>query len=246
MNQKLVSIVIPAYNEEENIVDCIQSIKNQSYKGPKEIIIVDNNSIDNTNALAQNEGVTVIIEKMPGVCAARQAGTLLARGEIIVSSDADTTFPTDWLENIMKTFEINPDIVAIGGPFILKNAPWWGELIYGNLVFGIIKFAYYFSGRSMLFGSNTAFKKEAWEGYDITVNQGGDEVLLLRQLRRKGRIIFLPNNSVLTSSRRMDKGFLHFLIFYVFDYFFCLIFGRNLVAPRSIRIPKEKLKAQIL
>jgi glycosyltransferase involved in cell wall biosynthesis len=243
MNKKLVSIVIPAYNEQEGIVECIQSIKNQSYKGPKEIIIVDNNSIDNTNTLAKGEGVTVIVEKLPGVCAARQAGTLLAKGEIIVSTDADTTFPTDWLENIMNAFEKNPDIVAVGGPFILKNAPWWGELIFSDLVFGIVKSAYYFSGRSMLFGSNTAFKKEAWEGYDITVNQGGDEVLLLRQLRKKGRILFLPNNSVLTSSRRMDKGFLYFLIFYVFDYFFSLIFGRNLVPPRAIRIPQEKLKS---
>jgi glycosyltransferase involved in cell wall biosynthesis len=243
MNQKLVSIVIPAYNEQEGIVECIQSIKNQSYRGPKEIIIVDNNSIDNTNALAKSEGVTVIVEKIPGVCAARQAGTLLAKGEIIVSSDADTTFPVNWLENIMNAFEKNPDIVAVGGPFILKNAPWWGELIFSDLVFGIVKAAYYFSGRSMLFGSNTAFKKEAWEGYDINVNQGGDEVLLLRQLRKKGRILFLPNNSVLTSSRRMDKGFLHFLIFYVFDYFFSLIFGRNLVPPRAIRIPKEQLKS---
>jgi len=71
-----------------------------------------------------------------------------------------------------------------------------GPLTIGN-VFGIVKAAYYFIGRSMLFGSNTAFKKEAWEGYDINVNQGGDEVLLLRQLRKKGRILFLPNNSVI-------------------------------------------------
>jgi glycosyltransferase involved in cell wall biosynthesis len=243
MNEKLVSIVIPAYNEQEGIVECIQSIKNQSYKGPKEIIIVDNNSIDNTNALAKSEGVTVIVEKIPGVCAARQAGTLLAKGEIVVSSDADTTYPTDWLKNIMNAFENNPDVVAVGGPYVLKNSPWWGHIIFSGLIFGAVKTAYYFTGHSMLFGSNTAFKKEAWEGYDTSKNQGGDEVLMYKQLRRKGRILFLVNNSVLTSSRRLDKGFFYFLIFYGFDYFYSLFFGKNLVPPRAIRIPKEQLKS---
>lgn len=242
MNQKLISIVIPAYNEQENIVACIQSIKNQSYKGLKEIIVVDNNSTDDTNFLAKKEGVIVISELIPGVCAARQAGTEIAKGDIIVSSDADTVFPVDWLEKIMNVFLENPDVVAVGGPFVLKNPPWWGYFIFTGIVFGIVKTSYYLTGRSMLFGSNTAFKKEAWEGYDITVMQGGDEILLLKQLRRKGKIIFLVDNSVITSSRRLEKGFLHFLIFYVFDYFYSLAFGRSLVPPRAIRIPKEKLK----
>ena len=53
----LVSVVVPAFNEEINIVNCIKSIKNQSYKGKVEIIIADNGSTDHTRELALKENV---------------------------------------------------------------------------------------------------------------------------------------------------------------------------------------------
>lgn len=241
MNSKLVSIVIPAHNEEGGIRQCIVSLKKQTYT-PIEIIVSDNGSTDATAAIAREEGVVVVSEPMPGVCAARQKGTEKASGVIVVSTDADTVFRPDWIKNIVDAFDKNPDAVAVGGTFLLDDkAPWWGNVVFKGLIFGMMRAFYAVRKKPFnLFGSNTAFKKEGFEGYNVKLNQGGDEVVLLRQLEKKGKIIFLFNNPVITSSRRLDKGFLHFMIFYAIDYFYSLATGKSMVAPRAVRMQKEK------
>ncbi len=240
-NQKeLISIVIPAHNEEYLIRDCLQSLKKQKHDGPMEIIVVDNNSTDNTAKIAREEGAIVVFEHTPGVCSARQAGTTYAHGSIIISTDADSSFPADWVQRIYDAFEKHKNVVVVGGSFDMVDAPWWGE-IYTGLIFGLLKLNYRLTGRiACVFGSNTAFRKSAWEGYDTTMLQGGDEVVLLKQLKKHGDALMLFDNKISTSSRRLKKGFFHFLIFYVGDYFFCLLTGKSLVAPRAIRLQKEK------
>jgi len=62
MDKPLVSIVIPAYNEQKNIKKCLESIKAQDYTGPREVIVCNNNSSDNTAQIALDEGVLVVFE----------------------------------------------------------------------------------------------------------------------------------------------------------------------------------------
>lgn len=238
---ELISVVIPACNEERDIRECLQSLKKQTYSNI-EIIIADNASTDNTAKIAKQEGAIVVYEAMPGVCAARQKGTERAKGTIIVSTDADTVFSPDWIQKIADTFQKDKNIVAVGGTFRLdEKSPWWGNFLFTGIVFGIMRVLYRTTGKPFnLFGSNTAFRREAFEGYDVKLNQGGDEVVLLRQLQKKGKVVFIFNNPVITSSRRLDKGFLHFIIFYVFDYFYSIATGKSMVAPRAIRLQKEK------
>lgn len=240
-NQQLISIVIPAHNEEKNLRECLESLKKQTYT-PIEVIVADNGSTDDTGRIAKEEGAIVVYEPMAGVCAARQKGSERATGSIIVSTDADTVFSPTWIQTIAETFEKDKKIVAVGGTFRLdEKAPWWGNVIFAGIVFGIMRIMYKTTGKPFnLFGSNTAFKKDAFEGYDVRLNQGGDEVVLLRQLEKKGKVVFIFNNPVITSSRRLNKGFLHFMIFYVFDYFYSIATGKSMVAPRAIRIQREK------
>lgn len=236
MEQKLISIVIPAYNEKENIVKCIQSINAQDYQGLKEVIVVDNNSSDNTAELARQEGARVISELNVGVIFAREAGAKIARGEIIVQTDADTIFPSDWLSRIVTTFSQNKEAVAVIGSFKFFDGPWWGKPFVG-LLFGITNFVYKISGRLVYIpGCNTAFKKESWHGYDLSLDQGGDEVALLKSLKKEGPIIFLRNNAALTSARRLKKGLLYnifviLIFYYIFDYTFRRITGRSILTP---------------
>ncbi len=93
-----------------------------------------------------------------------------------------------------------------------------------------------------LYGSNTAFKKSSWEGYNVNMNAGGDEVALVRQLSKKGKIVFLFDNTVYTSGRRMKKGFLHFVIFYLFDYIYCLLTKKTIIPPRAVRLKNKNNK----
>ncbi len=240
MTSPFVSIVIPAYNEEKNIVRCLQSLNAQSYTGLREIIVVDNSSSDATGALAQKEGATVIFEAKQGVIYARETGTRAAKGEIIIQTDADTTFPKDWLEQIMKAFSDNPEAVAVIGSFVFENAPWWGKYFTG-LLFGITDLANRMIGRMVYIpGCNTAFKKASWHGYNLNLDQGGDEVALLKQLRKEGKIIFLRHNTALTSARRLKKGLLYnifvtLLFYYVFDLIMRRLIGKSMTSYPKIR-----------
>ena len=245
MVKPLISIVIPAYNERKNIKTCLDSIKAQEYSGLFEIIVCNNNSSDNTAQIAKDEGATVVFEDRPGVIFARETGTKAAKGEIIVQTDADTYYNKDWLSRIMDTFEKNPEAVAVIGSFKFFDGPWWGKAFSG-LLFGITNFFYILCGRLIYIpGANTAFKRKYWHGYNLKLDQGGDEVALLKELKKEGKIIFLRNNAVFTSARRLSKGLLYnifviLIFYYIFDYSFRKITGRSIVAAFPRIRDKEK------
>jgi glycosyltransferase involved in cell wall biosynthesis len=228
----IFSIVIPAHNEERFIADCLKSLKAQNFHGNFEIIVVDNNSSDNTALLAKKDGVKVVFEPKKGVCAARQTGTEAANGSIIISTDADTTFAPDWLSKIGKSFMEDAQIVAVSGPCSYINAPWWGN-VYTNILFGIDKIIFrLFKKVWYTPACNIAFKKEVWPGYNIELKQGGDEFDFLRKIKKMGKVKFLEDNVVFTSSRRLRKGLFYnllitLLFYYLFNYFLGLIFSKS-------------------
>ncbi|MBI3573213.1 MAG: glycosyltransferase family 2 protein [Candidatus Kerfeldbacteria bacterium] len=229
---KQVSIVIPAYNEARYLEACLASLKAQDFSGVFEIIVVDNNSSDDTAAIASRLGARVIIEPTRGVCAARQAGTLAASGEVVLSTDADTTFPPNWLTRIWVEFSRDPEVVAVAGVVQYINAPWWARL-YTRALFGTTNARYKLSGRvGYITACNTAFRKKAWSGYNTQFTQGGDEFGLLAQLKPKGKIVFQPDNTVFTSSRRLRRGlwynmFVTIMLYYCVDYLLAKVTGKS-------------------
>ncbi|MDQ2850675.1 MAG: glycosyltransferase [Actinomycetota bacterium] len=235
------SVVIPAYNEQCTIGACLASLAVQDFAGLVEIIVVDNNSCDGTAAVARVHGATVIGESTPGVCHARQCGTAAACGQIIVSTDADTVFPSSWLSQIDASFVSCPDLVATCGPCVFVQGPWWSGP-YTTALFAITSWIHRRTGR-VLYASatNIAFRREAWGGYDTAMTQGGDELGLLRSLRAKGQVDFDPDRVTQTSSRRLHRGliyniFVTCLYFYLFAYHLNRIMGRPVIgAAPAIR-----------
>jgi glycosyltransferase involved in cell wall biosynthesis len=217
------SVVIPARNEENFLGDCLDSLLDQDFPGAYEIIVVDNNSTDRTASVAMARGVKLVSEAQPGVCRARQAGTSAAVGEIVVSTDADTVYGRDWLSRIDSAFLADPAVVAVAGPCRFVDAPWWGRIYAGSL-FRSVNFLSRVTGRvPYVAAANLAFRKDAWHGYDTHATQGGDELGLLRGLRRRGAVRFDAGNPVFTSSRRMRRGLAYnfavtFLFYYVIGY----------------------------
>ena len=229
------SIVIPAYNEETYIGNTLDSLQKQDFAGTFETIVVDNNCTDRTTEIVKSyKKVTLIAEKRPGVCWARQAGTEAARGEIIISTDADTTFSSDWLTNIDRQFRKSDKIVAVCGGCQFVNAPWWGR-IYPKLLFGAVYgFSLLFKKPFYITATNTAFKKSAWDGYDMEQTQGGDELGLLHKLRNRGEVKFTNKYVVYTSSRRLEHGlwynlFVTCLYYYLTAYYVNRLFNRRII-----------------
>lgn len=108
----LVSIVIPAHNEEKFIEKCLQSFLNQTYKNI-EIIVVDDNSDDNTAEIVKKYPVKLIQhQKCLGEAATRSDGTKEAKGEIILHGEADAIYPSDYIEKSLKYFR-DPEVMAV-------------------------------------------------------------------------------------------------------------------------------------
>jgi glycosyltransferase involved in cell wall biosynthesis len=234
--QPRFSVVIPCYNEENYLGDTLDSLKQQVFDGTFEIIVVDNKCSDSSIKIAKMYGARIVSEKRPGVCWARQAGTEAARGEIVVSTDADTVFTPCWLAKLDKTFMRNDSYVAVCGPCIYRSGPFWGKA-YPKILFSAV------AGYSKLFGhpfyitaTNIAFKKSYWKGYDVNTPQGGDELSLLRQMKKQGKVAFVINNPVYTSARRLKRGLLYNLFVTLFYYYICgyyidRIFKRTVIGP---------------
>lgn len=96
-----ISVIIPTYNEENVIADCIESLKKQSVKD-FEIIIVDDGSTDSTLQILKNINVRVLEQKHQGPAMARNLGVREAKGKILVFVDSDMTFDKDFLKNLIK------------------------------------------------------------------------------------------------------------------------------------------------
>jgi glycosyltransferase involved in cell wall biosynthesis len=228
------SLVIPAYNEARFIGDCLRSLARQDFGGGYEVIVVDNNSTDDTADIARSYGVTVVHEEHPGVCRARQRGTDAARGDVVVSSDADTRFDSAWLSRIDAAFNADATRVAVAGPCRYFDGPWWGR-VYARGLFDVVNLVNRLTGRVLyVTATNIAFRKSAWTGYDQTATQGGDELDLLRQLRARGKVTFDPANPTFTSARRLNQGLGYNLVVSCLFYYFLAhslnrLFGRTMI-----------------
>jgi glycosyltransferase involved in cell wall biosynthesis len=122
----LVSIIIPCYNVEKYISECIESALKQTY-GNIEIICVDNNSTDNTSKLIKDysarypQRVIAESEKKKGAPSARNKGLKVAKGEWIQFLDADDLLLPGKIEHQMEIILSSSGIDFIAGSFIKRS-----------------------------------------------------------------------------------------------------------------------------
>ncbi|MBN1592678.1 MAG: glycosyltransferase family 2 protein [Candidatus Coatesbacteria bacterium] len=122
-----VSVIVPAYNEAEAIEADIEAIIAGMKSSPYgyEIIVVDDGSTDGTGELAKAMGVTVL--KHPenkGVGIARTRGVKAARGDIIVMTDADNTYPNEDIPRLLAKIEEGYDLVIGARTKEAGTVPW--------------------------------------------------------------------------------------------------------------------------
>jgi glycosyltransferase involved in cell wall biosynthesis len=113
-HEPLVSVVIPCLNEAENIERCValarQGLEAGGYRG--EVIVVDNNSEDDSAELARKAGATVVHERRRGYGSAYLAGFATARGRYIVMADADLTYDFNEIPRFVRELEEGADFVV--------------------------------------------------------------------------------------------------------------------------------------
>lgn len=205
---ELISVIIPTFNVEKYIKECIESVLNQSYK-EIEIIIVDNNSKDNTLSIINEyqekypKLIKILIEINQGAAFARNTGIKHANGSWIQFLDADDILLPQKLD--VQTKLINLKDSFISGAWIYHNI---NNIDDYNLVgaFDIIKSVFLGSSCGQT-SSNLWNKKFLIDigGFDESLPDTNDYELMLRLALINNNIAF--SNEPLTIVRdREDKS----------------------------------------
>jgi poly-beta-1,6-N-acetyl-D-glucosamine synthase len=189
-----VSIIIPARNEEKNIERCLDSLMLLNFPKEKlEVIVVDDESTDNTAALVSSYPVTLIRNQASaGTIAfkkkAIETGILKAKGEIIVTTDADCTVQPQWLIILISAMR-NQQAYLVTGP--VRMTPGRSFLSkFQSLDFAILQGITAASVQSgihdMSSGANLAYLKKTFEevnGFEgIDDIASGDDMLLMQKI----------------------------------------------------------------
>lgn len=224
-NNLSVSIVIPAYNEEKTLPRTLDSLRKQRFKDNFEVIVVDNNSTDQTAQIAytyrDNLNIKVIREEKKGRSPARRAGFAQAKGELILSTDADTIVPDNWVEMIGAYFT-DEDIIAVTGRSKILDCSLRVNLLF-NYLQPIFMHAYRIVfGHYWLSGFNFAIRKDAYikaGGFNPNLNSQEDTELAFR-VSKLGKIKFINSPIVIASGRRFQQGLLQGFYSYIKSYIF--------------------------
>ena len=128
-----ISVVVSTYNRADRLPLALQAIRTQKGDVPYEVIVVDNNSTDNTAAvvagiIAGDRRMRYVFEPQQGLSYGRNTGIALAGAPIIAFSDDDVRVADDWISELKRTFDDHPDIDYVGGrvlPCWIEPPPAW-------------------------------------------------------------------------------------------------------------------------
>lgn len=230
MANALVSIVIPAYNEEKTIGDCLTALTHQVSAPPFEVVVVDNVSTDKTvtvvNRFADRLNVRLISESVKGRGAARRAGFAKARGGLLLSTDADSYVPPNWLKKLTESLQ-QDQIAAVTGTMRIMDQGWLTNALVNVLQPLSMRLYRFIFGHYWLSGFNFEIRRDVYQksgGFMSELNIQEDIELSFR-ISRLGKILFLPDMPVTVSGRRFNNGLIRGMVPYIKT--FIKFFGRG-------------------
>ncbi|HIH25535.1 glycosyltransferase [Candidatus Woesearchaeota archaeon] len=206
----MISIIIPACNEEKYLLDTIKSIKSQSFKD-FEIIVVCDGCTDNTPLIAKKHSDKVILNKeRNGPTRPKNLGAKKSSGDILVFLDADTHLTKDVLKKINEV----SDKIIVGTCKIKPSNNKFKHRLMMSLKNNIL--CPFGVSNGIIFCKKNDFFK--YNGFNEKLKKGEDGHFV-RLLKKKGRFIILKNH-VISSTRRFDsKGYIRTFGYWLREYF---------------------------
>ncbi len=211
----VLSFVIPAYNEEHYLADCIAAILQQTrnLSTVTEIIVVNNASTDRTREVAlRYPQVRLVDEPRKGLTHARQAGFLASTGSLIANVDADSRLTPGWVHRVLSTFAQQPNLAALSGPLLYYDLqPSQRRLVH---IFYLTAWLTYITNRyllrvgSMVQGGNFVVSRKALErigGFNLAISFYGEDTDIARRLHEVGPVLFTFDLKMFSSARRLKQ-----------------------------------------
>lgn len=214
----LLSIVLIAHNEESHILSCIWSLCDNTCDLPLEIIVINNNSTDETEDILKRINVRYYNEQKKGPGFARQKGLDHAKGKYYICIDADTIYPPNYLSTHIKQLQ-KPKVVATYSLWSFmpdENHSAFGLLCYEFLRDIYLKVQSLKRPELCVRGMTFAFKTQIARqyGFRTDIKRGEDGYLAL-MLKSNGKLKFitsykarvLTGNSTLSTDGSLSKSF---------------------------------------
>ena len=195
-----VSVVIPTYRHRDFLLQSIQSVLSQTFKG-YEIIVVNDGSPDDTAAILQpmvEAGTIRYVEQSnQGQATARNRGLAMADGEFVAFLDDDDLWPSDKLEWQVRLLSTNPELSAVGGGLVTIDERG-GELDKFPVHAGRVTFESLFDGNPFFSPGQTLIRTDrlrAIGGFDASISSADDYDVWFR-LAKTGKIEILDRVSL--------------------------------------------------
>ncbi len=194
----MISVIIPAHNEEDYLPRTLESLRNQNY-GWFETIVVANGCTDGTIRVARGQCQRLIVLSQKNLGVARNLGARMARGELLVFLDADTTLEPMALRRIAEEF------VPSYATGTIRGRPDQERLSY-RLIYGLKNLVHALNLHPGSSGVIVCWKKHFVRvgGFDegLEVRENSE---LMRRLKRFGRYKYIPDIAATTSMRRYAR-----------------------------------------
>ncbi|MEY3236621.1 MAG: hypothetical protein RI883_722 [Bacteroidota bacterium] len=224
-----ISIIICTYNRELYLPKCLEHLKNQTEDPSNfEIILVNNNSTDNTEGICEkfvhvNPSLQVkyVKEINPGLSYARNKGIEIASGDILCFIDDDGFAIPEYVSIIKKIVEDSQyaDIISFGGKVIPcynegKEPKWLSKYIDGLVSKVDLGEHIQLFTKKYPAGCNMVFRKEFFEehgGFNVDLHTRGDDKFVFDKLKKAGlKTLYLPTLKVehFIDDYRLEKGFI--------------------------------------
>ncbi len=207
----MISVIIPAYNEEKSIHACLESLVNQKTDRKFEVVLVDNNSSDNTVKIAKSFtsklNLRIVSEKKRGRGSARSTGFKNALGDVLFSTDADTVLPEDWIETFFTTLT-KSNSVAVTSNNRIDDCGRTTNTVYNALQPIFMRGYRVLLGHYWLSGFSFAMYKDVYEKSGGFKNEliAQEDIDLSFRVRKLGKIQYVPELPVVLSGRRYRGG----------------------------------------
>ena len=215
----MLSIIIPALNEEKCLPVLLKEIKKQGFN-EGEVIVADAGSTDKTIEIAKNFGCRIVKGGLPAK--GRNEGAKIARGDILLFTDADNIcLPEGFLKNLLEEFERRKLDVA-SFPICPKGN------IFDKLAYGIYNRWVQLIQRFSAYATNSVLvRKDIHQkigGFDEEIKIAEDH-FYAKTAKKFGKFGFIKTKPVLTSTRRFEKDgrlktYLKYVIAGIYMFFF--------------------------
>jgi glycosyltransferase involved in cell wall biosynthesis len=219
-----VSVVIPAWNEENNIFRTLSSLSANQTNWKVEIVVINNNSKDNTQNVLDEIGVRSYLQPVQGTPHARQMGLEKARGKYHLCADSDTFYPPKWIDLMVKPMVEDTGITGVYGRYSFippEGQGRFGLWLYENFTGILVQIRKRKREYLNTLGFNMGFVTEIGRetggfkvsqvrmfdnaaGSDYFVDEAEDGTMAVN-LKKKGRLklVLDPKARVFTSPRRL-------------------------------------------